>query len=210
MRWDPGQGGPASAAEALKALKLRVTERSEYTIEYFDVTPSEALPPGFSAIMRRRLSGDEAELTLKLRGTARLPDKPSLKHWACPLPRPQKRKDESDITFMGPEDTRKAWSRSCSHESADRQLQVPAALAARPKGCTSTMTRLEAGKLKLEQWRMGDGSTLLEASRVARDTPADLAAFRNTVVAPLLASGIRPLDRSKSAIGGDGAAACVK
>ncbi|MEO7852750.1 MAG: hypothetical protein ABIR94_10940 [Rubrivivax sp.] len=210
MRWDSGQGGPASAADALQALKLRVTKRTKYTIEYFNVTPPEAPPPGFSAIMRRRLSGDEAELTFKLRGTTALADKPSLKHWACPLPRPQKRKDESDITFMGPDDTRKAWSRSCTHESADRQLQVPAALAARPKDCTSTMTRLEAGKLKVEQWRMGDGSTLLEASHVARDTPADLAAFRNKVLTPLLASGIRPLDRSKSSIGGDGAAGCVK
>lgn len=201
VRWDPTQGGPASAADALKALKLSVDERSEYAVQYYEVTAPETPPPGFDAIMRKRHSADEAELTYKLRGHEPLPGQPTLKKWACPLPTPQKRKDEADVTFMGRDDTRKAWSRSCSHESKDLQLHVPAALAAQPKGCASTMLRLEAGKLKVEQWRMADGSTLLEASRLARDTPGDLAAFRDKVLAPLLAQGIQPIDRSKSAIG---------
>ncbi len=213
VRWDPAQGGPASAADALTALKLRTSARSEYEVQYYEVTLAEAPPPGFGAIMRRRHSADEAELTFKLRGDAPLPAQPALKKWVCPLPMPQKRKDEVDVTFMGRDDTRKAYSRSCSQASADQQLQAPSALAAKPKGCPSTMLRLEAGKLKIEQWRMADGSTLLEASRLAHDTPGDLAAFRDKVLTPLLALGIRPIDRSKSAIGADnraGSGPCVR
>ena len=210
VRWDPAQGGPASAADALKALQLRSTERSEYAVQYYEVNAPDALPPGFDAIMRKRHSADEAELTFKLRGHVPLSGQPALNQWTCPLPAPHKRKDEADVTFMGRDDTRKAWSRSCSHASADLQLQLPAALAAQPKGCPSTMLRLEAGKLKVEQWRMADGSTLLEASRLARDTAGDRAAFRDKVLAPLLAQGIQPIDRSKSMIGGAQSGACVR
>ena len=48
-----------------------------------------------------------------------------------------------------------AYSRSCSVESRDADLQPPAALQARPKGCGSTMTRLRSGQLKVEAVEAG-------------------------------------------------------
>jgi hypothetical protein len=202
VRWDPAQGGPASAADALQALQLRRTDSAEFEVLYFDVADPADLPKGFGAILRKRLTADAAQLTFKLRGTAPLPDRPSLKNWTCPLPQPNKRKDEVDITFLGIDDARKAYSRSCSHSTRDRSVTAPAALHAIAKGCMSTMQRLEAGALKLEHWRMADGSSLIEASQIGRDRQRDADAFRDKVLKPLLAHGVRPIDRSKSTIGG--------
>ena len=65
------------------------------------------------------------------------------------------------------------------------------------------MTRLRSGKLKIEQWKMADGSTLLEASRPGRHDAASMRAFEREVLKPLLALKVQPLERSKSALGGD-------
>ena len=47
------------------------------------------------------------------------------------------------------------------------------------------------------------GSVLIEASRPAPYNPKSMRAFEHDVLKPLLALNIQPLDRSKSAIGGD-------
>jgi hypothetical protein len=65
------------------------------------------------------------------------------------------------------------------------------------------MTRLRSGKLKIEQWQMADGSTLIEASRPGRHDEASMRVFEREVLQPLLALQVQPLERSKSAIGGD-------
>ena len=65
------------------------------------------------------------------------------------------------------------------------------------------MTRLRSGKLKIEEWKMADGSVLLEASRPGKHDAASMRAFEREVLKPLLALKVQPLERSKSAIGGD-------
>jgi hypothetical protein len=203
VRWDPRQGGPATPQDALRELHLKASAPSRFEIQYFEFTRPAGLPAGFDAILRKRLKEGEAELTFKLRGAAPLPQQPTLKQWICPLGNTKDRKDEADLTFIEASRVLTAYSRSCNIESRDVTLQPPAALQARPKGCGSTMTRLRSGELKVEQWHLADGTTLLEASRPGRHDEASMRAFEREVLKPLLALKVQPLERSKSAIGGD-------
>ncbi len=203
VRWDPKQGGPASPQDALRELHLKAGKPQHFEVQYFEFTPPTGAPAGFDPILRKRISHGKAELTFKLRGDAPLPAQPKLKQWACPLGATRDRKDEVDVTLLGTGHGLTAHSRSCSIESRDLALQPPAALQARPKGCGSTMTRLSAGKLKLEQWQLADGTTLIEASRPGKHTQASMHAFEREVLKPLLALKVQPLQRSKSAIGGE-------
>ncbi len=203
VRWDPRQGGPATPQDALRELRLKASAPSHFEIQYFGFELPAGLPAGFDAILRKRLSGGEAELTFKLRGGTPLPAEPTLKQWACPLGPAKDRKDEADVTFVDAGRTITTYSRSCGIESRDADIQPPAALQARPKGCGSTMTRLRSGNLKIEEWKMADGSVLLEASRPGKHDEASMRAFERDVLQPLLALKVQPLERSKSAIGGD-------
>jgi hypothetical protein len=203
VRWDPRQGGPATLQDALLGLRLKASAPSYFEVQYFDFAVPAGVPAGFEPILRKRLTGGEAELTFKLRGTQPLPVEPSLKHWDCPLGPTKDRKDEADITFVEVGRTMTTYSRSCGVESRDADIQPPAELQARPKGCGSTMTRLRSGKLKIEEWKMADGSVLLEASRPGKHDAASMRSFERQVLEPLLALKVRPLGRSKSAIGGD-------
>jgi hypothetical protein len=203
VRWDPRQGGPATPQDALRELRLKASAPSRFEVQYFEFTAPAGLPAGFDAILRKRLSAGEAELSFKLRGSAPLSGQPKLKEWPCPLGPTRDRKDEVDISFVGVGHTLTAYSRSCNVGSRDADLQPPAALQARPKGCGSTMTRLRSGKLKVEAWKMADGSVLLEASRPGKHDEASMRAFERQVLQPLLALKVQPLERSKSAIGGD-------
>jgi hypothetical protein len=187
----------------LQALGLQASAPIHFEIRYFDFAPAPGAPEGFAAILRLRLTGGRTELTYKLRGSEPLPAEPSLKRWNCPLGATDNRKDEADVTFIAAGDTVTAYSRSCSIGSRAAELQPPAALQARPRGCTSKMTRLRSGRLKVEQWQLADGSTLLEASRPGRHDAASMQAFEQSVLGPLLALGVQPLQRSKSAIGGE-------
>ena len=202
VRWDPRQGGPATPEDAMRELRLKVDERSQAKVEYFDFTPPPGLPEGFTPILRQRTSGPSHELSFKLRGSRPLPDEPSLKHWDCPLGPTDDRKDEVDVGFVAADKTVVAYSRSCD-VSTRHAAAPPPALQARPKGCASTMTRLRSGKLKIEEWRLADGSVLLEASRPAPYHPKSTHTFEHDVLKPLLALKIQPLERSKSAIGSD-------
>jgi hypothetical protein len=66
------------------------------------------------------------------------------------------------------------------------------------------MTRLKAGKLKVEEWTLEPGGKLLlEVSRVGRDTEADLKAFRADVAEKLVTLRAKPIDRRKSEVGSD-------
>jgi hypothetical protein len=203
VRWDPRQGGPATPQQALQELKLRASKPRRFEVQYFEFTAPAGLPAGFDAILRKRVSQGEAELTFKLRGDAPLPAQPALRRWDCPLGATKDRKDEVDVTFVAAGQALTAHSRSCSIESKNLGLLPPPALQARPTGCGSTMTRLQSGELKIEEWRLADGSTLLEASRPGRHTAASMREFEHQVLEPLLALKVQPLQRSKSAIGGD-------
>lgn len=203
VRWDPRQGGPATPEAAMQELKLKAGQRSQFEIEYFDFTPPADVPDGFDPILRKRVSQGETELTFKLRGSAALPPQPTLKQWKCPLGHTRDRKDEVDLSFLAEGKVVTAHSRSCNLQAKGRTLQPDAALQARPRGCASTMTRLRAGKLKIEEWRLADGTVLLEASRPGRHETRSVQAFEREVLQPLLALNIQPLQRSKSAIGGE-------
>jgi hypothetical protein len=203
VRWDPRQGGPATPEDTLRGLRLRAKDQSYFEVQYFDFTPPPGLPAGFTPILRKRVSAGRGELSFKLRGSEPLPALPTLKAWDCPLGPTQDRKDEVDLTFVDAGRMITAYSRSCDLNSRDVDVQPPAALLARPKGCASTMTRWRSGKLKIEQWRLGDGTVLIEASRAGRHDPASIRAFEREVLAPLLALKVQPLERSKSAIGGE-------
>jgi len=203
LRWDPKQGGPATPHDALRELHLKAGKPRRFEVQYFEFTPPADVPPGFEPILRKRISQGEAELTFKLRGNKAPPAQLPLKRWACPLGSTPDRKDEADVTWIGSGRTLTAYSRSCSVESRDLGLLPPHALQARPKGCGSTMTRLVSGKLKVEQWQLADGTTLIEASRPGQHSEASMRAFEREVLEPLLALKVQPLERSKSAIGGD-------
>ena len=73
VRWDPRQGGPATPQDALRELRLKASAPSHFEVQYFEFTPPAGLPAGFDAILRKRLTAGEAELTFKLRGDAPLP-----------------------------------------------------------------------------------------------------------------------------------------
>jgi hypothetical protein len=203
VRWDPKQGGPATPHDALRELRMNIGKPQRFEVQYFEFTPPAGLPVGFDPILRKRIKDGEAEITFKLRGDAPLPAHPTLKQWVCPLGATKDRKDEVDLTLLGAGRALTAHSRSCSIESRDLALQPPAALQPRPKGCGSTMTRLTSGKLKVEQWELADGTVLIEASRPGKHTPASLRTFEREVLKPLLALKVQPLERSKSAIGGE-------
>jgi hypothetical protein len=203
VRWDPREGGPATPEDAMRRLGAEPSAPQVFEVRYYDVDVAEGVPPGFEAITRRRTTRGRTELMFKLRGAEPLPREPSLKRWRCPLGASGERKDEVDIGVVAAGQVLRAYSRSCSVESADPSFEPAAALALRPKGCPSTMFRQRAGKLKVEEWRLADGSRLIEASRPGRDDARHLGAFERDVLAPLLAAGVRPLSRSKSAIGGD-------
>lgn len=203
VRWDPRQGGPATPQDALRELRLKASAPSHFEVQYFDFAAPAGLPAGFDPILRKRLTAGEAEITFKLRGSTPLPAQPTLKQWDCPLGATKDRKDEADVTFIEAGRTITAYSRSCSIESRDAAILPPAALQAQAKGCGSTMIRLRSGKLKVEEWKVADGSTLLEASRPGKHDAASLRAFERQVLQPLLALKVQPLQRSKSAIGGD-------
>ncbi|HMO47550.1 MAG TPA: hypothetical protein PKB14_16155 [Rubrivivax sp.] len=203
VRWDPRQGGPATPEDTLRALRLQPGERSRFEVQYFDFTPPPGLPQGFTPILRQRISGERHESSFKLRGAHPLPDALPLQQWACPLGATGDRKDEVDVSFVAVGQAITAYSRSCDLNARGAAVPLPAALQARPRGCASTMTRLRAGKLKVEQWQLADGSVLIEASRPGPYNPKSIRAFERAVVQPLLALKIQPLQRSKSAIGGD-------
>ncbi len=187
----------------LAALGRPADASSHFEVQYFDVaTPADA-PPGFDAILRKRIEGAHAQLTYKLRGNTPWPRQPSQAPWRCPLPKPYQSKEEVDVVFVGAETTGRAYSRSCSHSSPQLDIAMPAPLQARPNNCKSAMTRLEAGALKVEEWRLPDGSRLIEVSRLGRDTDRARDMFRDQVVKPLLALQAQALQRSKSALGGE-------
>jgi hypothetical protein len=60
------------------------------------------------------------------------------------------------------------------------------------------VTRKDAARIRVEEWRLPGGAVLLEVSGSGADTSAALARFRLQVVVPLLAAGIRPSPASKT------------
>jgi len=195
MRWDIGEGGPQTAKKALKALGKESDGSADYEIRYFDFTSPEDAPAGFTPILRERESGKKHELTFKYRGDHPIPPP------RCPLAKADKSKAEVDVSILADGQTKRSFSYSCTLESKKDSIKPPQELEAHPKSCANTMKRLVAGKLKVEEWHLPGGVTLVEVSRNGSNTDDDLKSFRREVVDKLIAAGVTPSDRSKTEIG---------
>lgn len=196
MRWNSGDGGPQTAKKVLKALGKEAEESKDYEILYFDFTPPGDAPAGFKSILRQRKSGKKYELTFKYRG-----DHP-LSTWKCPLSGNPERKEEVDVSILAEGEIRKSYSYSCTLEDKD-PIAPPKELKASPKDCSNRMTRLKSGNLKVEEWHLPGGVTLVEVSRNGSNAPKDLIAFHCKIVDELVEEGVKPSDRSKTELGSD-------
>ena len=201
VRWSTADGGPLTAADALRRLGRKPHgKEDDFEVRYFDLaTPADA-PAGATALLRQRHTAKKAELTYKLRSATPLNGATG---WRCLLPSPNESKAEADVSFLALDQVKTVHSLSCTFESADASLAPPAGLDATPKPCRSAMRRLKDGDLTAEAWSLAGGATLIEVSRKALDRPKDRQRFRDEVVRPLLAAGAVPLERSKSELGSD-------
>ena len=206
-RWDPAQGGPKTAASALSGLGLGNSEQDSFEIRYAVLPTPPSMRKDVKVILRERYRTNKSrhELTYKLRSNSPLPTVPSLANGHCPAgPGAKAPKDQIDVTFSDAAVPARAYSRSCTVESKSAPPPVPAALQATFAPCTSAVTRLEAGRLKVEEWHLTGGRRLIEVSRTGPDTQVELESFRREVVDPLVkVHQVRPLRASKTETGSE-------
>jgi hypothetical protein len=195
IRWNIAEGGPKTIETTLDVLSLKGAASDQYEVQYFSFTPPKDAPSGFTAILRQRRKGKKFELTFKYRGDR------TLATWTCPLsPTPSEQKQEVDVSILGSEVSR-AHSLSCTVESKSAPVVPPEGLAARPMTCTSKVTRVKAGDVKLEKWQFPGDITIIEVSQKGDDSPADLKKFQDDLATPLIKGGIRPSAWSKTESG---------
>jgi hypothetical protein len=193
IRWNPRDGGPATADETLAILELRAKHTDVFSVDYYALPPAPTAPAGFSTILRKRVdAAGHATATWKLRGDRALVD------WACPLRDVRQAKAEVDVAFGSAGAVARRYSYSCTSDNPDLAASL---LSARANGCPSAVTRKDAGRVRVEEWRLPGGAVLLEASAGGADTPGALEQFRKQVAVPLLAAGIRPAQASKTELG---------
>jgi len=193
IRWNARDGGPASLNDVLGILKTRATRDRTFKVDYYDLPPNPAAPPGYSVILRRRVEdGAASELTWKLRGDAALAD------WTCPLRNAKESKAEADVAFQGADSLARSFSYSCTSDGAEA---AAAELFATLKPCTATVTRRVAGPLKIEEWRFPGDVVFIDVSMVAPNTAAAVGVFRTRIAQPLFAAGVVPLSESKTDLG---------
>ena len=210
IRWNPRQGGPATAEAALEALSPAPSDTkpksAEFDVQYFSVAKPPDLPADVSAILRERKKSKKTELTFKLRGPRPFPT--PLASWACPVEAAAdekdaiESKDELDCSFLSRGDPKCVRSRSCTAASAGDPA-IPETLHAEKKGCPAHVRRLEAGDRKVEEWHVGEHEVLIEVSQNANDGDAARKHFRDAVVSVLLDQKIVPLEASKTELGGE-------
>jgi hypothetical protein len=197
IRWNVKEGGPKTAKGTLAVLKQSLTDSDNYEVQYFDFIRPKNIPEGVTPILRQRKKGKKKyELMLKYRSAY------AFEPLGCLIADiPDESKYEIDISILGPSESRRAYSRSCTIESENDPVKPPQALAAQPTGCTSKMTRLKTNTLKVEEWHLPGGVVMVEVSRNASLSEADLDSFRRDVVDTLLHAGVKPSDRSKTELG---------
>ena len=194
IRWNARDGGPASINDALGVLKSRATRERQFKVDYYDLPPDLAAPPGYSMILRRRSEGSAAaELTWKLRGDIALAD------WTCPLRNAKESKAEVDVAFLGADALARSYSYSCTSDGPEA---AAAELSATLKACTATVTRRVAGPLKLEEWHLPGDVVIIDVSMSGANNPGALGLFRTRIAQPLFAAGVVPLSESKTELGG--------
>jgi len=193
VRWDPARGGPTSAAETLAFLGVADVPPVRYEVQFYDLPVPHGAPPAATVILRRRTATDgSAEIRLKFRTSS------PLASWSCPDPSFQA-KAQVDVGFGAD-----APSRIDSYSCVLSASRPPDDLHAVPKKCVSQMVRYDATQTagyKVEVWTLPDGSKRLEISRTTANSVAELARFAE-MVEKLVARGARPLEESKTELGG--------
>lgn len=203
IRWDINDGGPQDAGQAMETLGGNADRKDTFVVRYVFVATPSPMPPGFKAIVRERerTSDRKFELTYKYRGGTPLPSSPSLNKWSCPIGNAKERKDEVDVSIRETTEAR-AFSRSCTIESKTVAPLVPAGLSPEPVRCSSTVTRLKAGTLTVEEWHLPNDHTVIEVSDLGPATDAGVHRFRREVATPLIAKGIKPVEFGMTELAG--------
>ena len=197
MRWSALDGGPKTADEVMKLLNLEPKKKVEvFDVRYFKVEAPADAPPKTTAILRERFEENTPEVTFKYRSEQPLPD---TANWKCPLSSPKKSKFEADVSILS-SGVRKVYSWSCSAVGAVAAA-VPSTVKPVPIGCGARMLRRESKgvEYKVEEWRLLNGTVVLEVSWSATDNVQNQERFIEQIAA--LRSLIKPLDRSKTEIG---------
>jgi hypothetical protein len=193
IRWNARDGGPKTGVETLAVLNARARRTRHFKVDYFDLPSVATVPQDFSTILRRRVEDDgRTQLTWKLRGDR------ALAQWTCPLRKPRQTKAEVDITFGGGDRVARMYSYSCTSEDTNIAAHN---LSADIKGCTAEVRRWEAGRLKIEEWKLPGDVLIIEVSGGGTDTPGAIEHFRRQVAAPLFAAGIVSSKQSKTELG---------
>src|SRR5215470_14133575 len=140
VRWNPKEGGPASARAAFDALGKTQTDRDDYEVRYLNITaPPDALAESTAILRERKKGKNKFQLTFKYRSESPRLLTSDLQHWACPLAGSTERKDEVDVSFPSVGAPHRAYSRSCTTVSNDGPVTIPKALKAKRLDCVSTM-----------------------------------------------------------------------
>lgn len=181
-------------------LALASERKATAEVRHYEVKTLPGAPSGVSAILRERRTPGKQEVTWKYRGGEEFSssdDTPLLR----PIRQESKRKDEMDISLLADGKVKRSFSRSGSSKASFAEA-VPVELSATQKGCDSTVLRRESkdGRYKVEEWNLANGEKFVELSWNADDTSSKLATFQS-LVARLVATGTRPVDRSKTEIG---------
>ncbi len=200
IRWNPAQGGPKTADDAVAVLRDKAKGDSDtFVIQYLEVQkpPSDA-PLRAKSILRQREGDGKYELMFKYRGTEPLVSP------KCALQTASDPKDEVDVSLLGAgELPKRVYSFSCKVVSERGPVMPPSELEAKLIPCSSTMTRRKTKRTmaKIEEWHLPGGSVVLEVSRKGSDAEPDLRTFQKEIAGPLLAAGINPSDTSKTELG---------
>lgn len=214
FRWNPAEGGPATAQLAAAKLGIRDDQPKAFEVRYLDLRRPAGLPDdSYSAVARERTDDDGPESTYKVRAPLSKAAGKLLSTWACPLVGPKRQsKLEVDVNWAVDEAAkaahpdaaptpRQAISFSCSVEAAARAA-FPPATGMVPKPCVSQVRRFKSqDDWKVEEWLLPTGQRIVELSfSVKQGSRAHRNAFQQRVDT-LRAAGARPLADSKTSLG---------
>jgi hypothetical protein len=222
FRWNAAQeNGPKTIEAAAEFLAISDEKQSTYQIQYAEVPRPKGLPTSVKVITRQRTvltgeDGGEVESSYKFRASSLLSQIAPEAKFPCIL-KSANRESELDVAWgpkpgnTGPHVTPSAgtlaptevYSRTCSTKATLEAALPPQTMMSKPlsEKCRAKMTRYKDGprNLKLEQWRMPNGETLLEVSRkVKKDAAHARLQFQVEIIGRLLERGVIPSQESKT------------
>lgn len=212
VRWDPAvsQINTAESVVELFVPGRAADNKDEYAITYLGVKQPTDLPEGMTLIVRERKKKNKIESTVKYRSRIDFQEiREKLAHRFSAGVEDVERKYEVDVSFVDEQKEIKAYSLSYV---SDMTYALMPAYADAQRSAEKKMQRLTiknfksadgvARKLKIEYWDLGgDGKKLLEVSMPGMDDEQSRSFFKSEVLAPLLAKGVQPIERSKSELG---------